>query len=70
MSEIPIRAHSCKGQVLVTLYNERKAAVAYERYRALRVAQSISPTLIDEECFQILLDEAWRSFMVCFSGGE
>lgn len=70
MSEIPIRALDCKTEVPVTLYNERKAAVAYERYRALRVAQSISPGLIDEECFQILLDDAWRSFMTAFVGGE
>lgn len=54
----------------VTLYNERKAAIAYERYQALRVAQTMSPSLIDEECFQILLNDAWAAFITSFTAGD
>lgn len=50
----------------VTFYNEAKAQAAYERYSALRQAERACPGLADEECFQILLSDAYRAFETAF----
>ncbi len=48
------------------LYNEQAASEAYARYVALRFAQKADASLLDEECFQILLNDAYRSFETAF----
>jgi hypothetical protein len=50
----------------IILYNERKAKAAYARYVALRTAERDDPSLADEECFQILVSDAYRSFETAF----
>lgn len=50
----------------VLLYNDQAASEAYARYSALRCAEKADPSLIDEECFQILLSDAYRSFETAF----
>ena len=50
----------------VIFYDEQKAATAYARYSALSRAQRDDPSLGDEECFQILLDDARHAFMTAF----
>lgn len=50
----------------VTFYNEEKPAAAFNRYSALRRAERDDPTLADEECFQILLNDAYRAFESAF----
>lgn len=50
----------------VTFYNDRAATEAYARYTALRFAERADPSLSDEECFQILLSDAYRSFETAF----
>lgn len=50
----------------VFLYDERKASAAYARYSALRLAERDDPSLRDEECFQILINDAFRSFETAF----
>ncbi len=46
--------------------NEAKASVAFTRYSALMQAWREDQSLMDEECFQILLDDAKRSFGLAF----
>lgn len=67
MQELPNPSQSCKADVPVFLYDERKAAAAYARYVALRLAERDDPSLCDEECFQILINDAFRSFETAFS---
>lgn len=50
----------------VIFYNERKATIAYARYSALRQAEREDPSLGEEECFQILLSDAYRAFESAF----
>lgn len=50
----------------VIFYNDQAAADAYARYTALRWAEKADPSLSDEECFQILLSDAYRSFETAF----
>lgn len=50
----------------VTFYNAEKASTAYARYTALRQAEQADPSLMDEECFQILVNDAYRAFETAF----
>lgn len=50
----------------VMIYDEGKAAAAYARYVALRHAERDDPSLADEECFQILVNDAYRAFETAF----
>lgn len=50
----------------VTFYNQQKAQAAYERYSALRQAERDCPALADEECFQVLMNDAYRAFETAF----
>lgn len=54
------------AQTPIISYDERKANAAYARYCALRLSQRADPTLADEECFQILVTDAWASFNQAF----
>lgn len=65
---IPIRAVGCKPYVEPVVYDEAKAERACARYYGLMRAWKGEPTLMDEECFQILLSDAKRSFEVAFCG--
>lgn len=49
-----------------SLYNEKKAGAAYARYSALRSAVRDDPSLAEEECYQILLNDAYRAFETAF----
>ena len=74
MSDSPIGQNAPAVQPIpVTMCDERKASEAFARFSALRQAQQAVPSLIDEECFQILLSDAQSSFMSAFEslcGGD
>lgn len=50
----------------VIAMDERAANEAYARYTALRVAVRDDPSLAEEECFQILVTDAWAAFNQAF----
>lgn len=50
----------------VIFYDSEKASAAYARYQALRLSERADPSLADEECFQILLSDAYRAFENAF----
>lgn len=67
--EIPESPHGFKrnhAKPTVIIYNEAKAAEAYARYSALRHAERDDPSITEEECFQILLNDAFRAFETAF----
>lgn len=47
-------------------YYERKADEAFRRYSTLKIAAASDPTLADEECFQILIDDVWHEFITAY----
>jgi len=52
--------------IIITGFDEARANKAYARYAALRMAERDDPTLADEECFQILVSDAWATFIQAF----
>jgi hypothetical protein len=52
--------------ILITGFDEAQANKAYARYCALRLSERADPTLTDEECFQILVSDAWAAFIQAF----
>lgn len=70
MSTDPIRAIPSPVQSEITISCELALKAAHGRYFALRLAARLDPSLLDEECFQILLNDSCATFSTIIFGGD